>query len=243
MRHMLNDEIEELRELALVAHGKMGGTWQVRGVGVICNEDLERVVAAYLAKVSPIAVAELAGKALRMLKALEEAPKLAAQKPAIDGFFFRNAGRHFQEAQPQGERLRLHRASGHHQATRLYVMEKRDQISRFFKASDIWPDDPACCLIRVHLKLLERLDELRERIGSSFRVVDGYRTPTLNGRISRRGFTHVDGLAAHVTCSPDRSAQLCQLADKLFPDGGVGIIRSRQYVHVDVSGTRTRWDG
>jgi uncharacterized protein YcbK (DUF882 family) len=189
----------------------------------------------------PFAIAELAARMRRLRKALAEAPRAAPQTPAVDGFFFRACSRFFQEARPQDEQAQLHAVSGRHTAARLWKMEREDVVSRFFKAQDVWPPDPACAYVRISPKLLELLDELREKVGPTFRIVSGYRTPGYNRSVSGRGFLHVDGLAAHVTASAQRSALLCQLADELFQGGGVGFYPGRRYVHVDVSGDKARW--
>lgn len=242
MFHVFDDDVETLRQTALTTHAKLGGKWQVQGFRIVCNEELERVVGTYLAQASPLAVAELAARARRLQKALDEAPRRQDEQPAVDGFFFRNARRFYREAEPQGEEMRIHLGSGHFHAARLWSLARQDPVGKHVRAGDLWPPDPACRYLRISLKLIERLDEMRDRVGSSFRILDGYRTRSYNGRVSRRGHTHVDGLAAHVTCSPARSALLCHWADRLFQDGGVGYIVSRQYVHVDVRGSRERWE-
>lgn len=94
--------------------------------------------------------------------------------------------------------------------------------------------------IRLDPLLPKRIQELRDAFGESIEILSPYRTVTYNklcrGEPKSR---HKAGQAADLTCN--NVAELYRLADKMFPNGGVGYYPDENFVHVDTRGFRTRW--
>ena len=82
--------------------------------------------------------------------------------------------------------------------------------------------------------LLEKLDELRERVGSPIYVSSGYRCPTHNATVGGVwNSQHVYATAADIICSSITVRELADLCRELGFDG-VGEYRYSGFVHVDM---------
>ena len=91
---------------------------------------------------------------------------------------------------------------------------------------------------------IRKLDAFRERVGEPVYINSGVRCkahnadPTVGGASDSR---HLYGDAADIRCNDKTPRQLYDIADELFPNGGVGLYSWG--IHVDDRGHRARWTG
>ncbi len=89
---------------------------------------------------------------------------------------------------------------------------------------------------------IRKLDAFRERVGEPVYVNSGIRCPEHNeavgGAVQSR---HLYGDAADIRCLNKTPRELYDIADELFPNGGVGLYGWG--IHVDDRGTKYRWIG
>lgn len=98
--------------------------------------------------------------------------------------------------------------------------------------------------------LLEKLDQLRERVGFPIFVSSGYRCPTWNSDPRVGGVSnsqHVRGSAADIYCNEISVEELANLAAEIGFDG-IGRYYGSDFVHVDCRSNGTepncyRWIG
>jgi uncharacterized protein YcbK (DUF882 family) len=98
------------------------------------------------------------------------------------------------------------------------------------------------------IKLMEQLEVLRAELGNKrIRINSGYRTPSHNRSIGgeRRSY-HLTAKAADIAMSDYTPSQIKNTIERLISEGkmlqgGVGLYRT--FVHYDIRGTRSRWNG
>ena len=92
--------------------------------------------------------------------------------------------------------------------------------------------------------LIDKLNEIREAYGKPVVVNSGYRSPERNAAVGGvKNSMHVQGKAADIRPTAENASDLPELqriCDRLNPAGGVGFYNT--FCHVDVRGTRARWD-
>ena len=91
---------------------------------------------------------------------------------------------------------------------------------------------------------IRKLDAFRERVGEPVYVNSGIRCPEHNADPTVGGASdsrHLYGDAADIRCNDKTPRELYDIADELFPDGGVGLYGWG--IHVDDRGCRARWVG
>ena len=100
-----------------------------------------------------------------------------------------------------------------------------------------------CCgAVKIDPELVRRLQKMREEIGQPLIVNSGYRCPEHNRAVGGAADSqHLYGRAADVSCPSIVIGRLHTIAEKYFPDGGVG--KYAGFVHVDTRGTTARWNG
>ena len=115
------------------------------------------------------------------------------------------------------------------------------KISENFKLSEF---ECRCCkTVKLDSELLERLQKMRDEAGRPLVISgSGYRCPAHNRAVGgASGSQHMEGKAADYRIPGMSNEQQRQLAEKHFPDGGVGFYNN--FVHVDVRGRKARWSG
>lgn len=81
--------------------------------------------------------------------------------------------------------------------------------------------------------LLEKLDELRERVGEAVHVTCMYRCPSHNAEVGGvPNSQHVDGTAADIYCDGLTVDELADIAEAVGFDG-IGRYYGDEFVHVD----------
>ena len=91
---------------------------------------------------------------------------------------------------------------------------------------------------------VHKLDTFRERVGEPVYINSGIRCPahnadpTVGGAANSR---HLYGDAADIRCLNKTPRELYDIADEIFPNGGVGLYSWG--IHVDDRGYRARWTG
>lgn len=96
----------------------------------------------------------------------------------------------------------------------------------------------------VDMRLVEALQQLRDRLGKPIVVNSGIRCEKHNAKIpnSSKNSQHVLGKAADIRCKGYKSEQIASEAEEIaeFANGGLGLYDT--FVHVDVRNGRARWD-
>lgn len=96
-------------------------------------------------------------------------------------------------------------------------------------------------VIFISLTLVDILQKVRTHFGKRVTVNGAYRTPSHNK--SQNGATnsqHLYGLAADIVVSGTAPKAVAQYVETLLPNsGGIGIYKN--FTHVDVRSTKSRW--
>lgn len=119
-------------------------------------------------------------------------------------------------------------------------MRKNDiQISANFRLYEF--ESPDTQEVIVHPLLVQKLQQLRERIGRPIHINSAYRTPEHNKAIGgAKNSEHPKGTAADLDCPEGMSID--QFAAECEAVGFDGIGKYHTFVHVDVRGYKARWD-
>lgn len=102
--------------------------------------------------------------------------------------------------------------------------------------------------VRVSPLLVQTLEKIQDSLHmGSIEILSAYRPPELNrakGGVSNS--THIDGLAADIELIPRAYPidDFWKVCDEVVGDtGGVGMYRTQRFVHIDVRGYKSRWEG
>lgn len=153
------------------------------------------------------------------------------------------SGRVFHVVEPSWADEALYAPAVPEAAAPLITADDDAPLSQHFKMSEFRPRDPKYRFVRISPELIRLLEELRAAVGHPLLVNSGYRPKAYNASVGGASLsTHIDGLAADISCLQVPTSVLHQEADKLVGDrGGVGYYPSQEFVHVDLRGTRVRW--
>lgn len=101
-----------------------------------------------------------------------------------------------------------------------------------------------CCgMVMVQPELVKKLEGLRRLAGGPVVVTSGYRCPANNKSVGGVvNSYHTRGMVADVFVYAISPQQLAEMAEQVGFDG-IGIYQEQGFVHVDVRGYRTRWEG
>jgi hypothetical protein len=120
------------------------------------------------------------------------------------------------------------------------------KLSPNFSLGEFRPKSGAYDGVRVHPDLVAALEKIRSKAGGkAIRITSAYRPPEYNRAVGGvPNSAHVDGLAADIYCDGLSTGALWDIANEVIGDGGgVGYYPSSQFVHIDVRGYRSRWEG
>ncbi len=115
------------------------------------------------------------------------------------------------------------------------------QVSENFNLTEFQCKGSSCCgnTLRIHPELVKRLQAMRSELGSWIMITSGYRCRSNNAKAGgSQDSQHPLGTAADIRAA--NMPRLKELAEKYFPDGGVGVSYAN-HIHVDVRGRRARW--
>jgi uncharacterized protein YcbK (DUF882 family) len=94
-------------------------------------------------------------------------------------------------------------------------------------------------LVKIDEELIEKLQQLRDRIGLPITVHSGYRTPEHNKKVGGSpNSQHLEGKAADISVKGWTPKKLAELTE-IVGFNGIGIYET--FVHVDVRGKKARW--
>ena len=120
------------------------------------------------------------------------------------------------------------------------------KLSNNFNYSEFACKGTGCCgkTAVCDPRLVDGLEQLRKLAGKPLTINSGFRCKTHNARIGGADDSiHTYGMAADVkTPNGLTDEQFRTMAEMVsqFRDGGIGIYNGR--IHVDVRGTKARWD-
>ncbi len=98
-----------------------------------------------------------------------------------------------------------------------------------------------CRKLKLNINLLLKLEELRIKTGPLI-INSGYRCTTHNKNVGgASGSKHLKGTAADLRAVNMSPANVYNHANQIFNNGGVG--KYNTFTHVDVRGSRSRWNG
>lgn len=121
----------------------------------------------------------------------------------------------------------------------------RQPISKHFVSTEF--DDGVSDYTIVDTKLLELLDELRDRVGTPVHVTSGYRSAEKQAQLKAQGYktaksisTHQVGCAVDITTGQHTGIELEQIA-RLVGFKAVGV--ADDWIHVDIRMDKERrWE-
>ena len=122
----------------------------------------------------------------------------------------------------------------------LDILSKLDKV-KHFKLDEFRCKH--CKKLKLDINLLLKLEELRLKTGPLI-INSGYRCPVYNRSKavgSNDNSQHIMGTAADIKATKMSVDNVYNNADKIFSNGGVG--KYNTFTHVDVRGTRSRWNG
>lgn len=96
--------------------------------------------------------------------------------------------------------------------------------------------------ILIDTQLMWLLQYIRDIFEKPVIINSAYRTPAYNKKVGGATLSrHIQGQAADIVVKGVSPAEVYKTADKLVTMGGVG--KYDTFTHVDVRGTKTRWEG
>lgn len=97
--------------------------------------------------------------------------------------------------------------------------------------------------IIISEKLVKILQAIRSHFGQPVNLTSGYRTVSHNKKVGGADYSqHIYGMAADVVVVGVRPDEVADYAETLLPNTG-GIGRYKDFTHIDVRSTKSRWNG
>lgn len=96
-------------------------------------------------------------------------------------------------------------------------------------------------------ELAKNLQVLRDYLGEPLRILSAYRTIAHNAKVGGKpNSLHLKAMAADLSCKSKTPKQLHAIIEKLIAEkkmkqGGLGLYKG--FVHYDIRGRKTRWNG
>mgnify|MGYP001180922480 CR=1 FL=1 len=161
-------------------------------------------------------------------------------------------GKRFPKAHLSEAEAARYGVTGIYSAAPLLALDPDELLSEHFRAREFFPQDASYRFLRIAPELIERLEQLRKKLGDRpITIHSAYRPPAYNrsvGGVSNSA--HIDGLAADISAAGTSTDALYRLCDQVIGEGGgVGYYPHLQFVHIDVRGRRggsrfySRWTG
>lgn len=96
--------------------------------------------------------------------------------------------------------------------------------------------------IFIDSDLVNVLQKIRSHFGKSVTITSAYRTPTKNKACGGTTYSqHLYGKAADIQVKGIAPEKVAKYAESILKNGGVG--RYKTFTHIDVRGTKSRWNG
>lgn len=156
------------------------------------------------------------------------------------------SGKRFSQARLSEAEAARYGVTGVYSAAPLLAIDPDEPLSEHFRAREFFPQDASYRFLRIAPELLDRLEQIRHRLGGRpITIHSAYRPPAYNrsvGGVSNS--THIDGLAADLSAANTSTDALYRACDEVIGQGGgVGYYPGQQFVHIDVRGHHSRWTG
>lgn len=92
-------------------------------------------------------------------------------------------------------------------------------------------------------KLVNILQAIRNHFGQPITITSGYRTISHNKKVGGEVYSqHIYGTAADIQVAGVAPSDVADYAEKILPGTG-GVGRYKDFTHVDVRPTKSRWNG
>jgi uncharacterized protein YcbK (DUF882 family) len=96
--------------------------------------------------------------------------------------------------------------------------------------------------IFIDTELANVLQKIRDHFGKPVTITSAYRTPTKNKVCGGSPYSqHLYGRAADIKVKGIAPSKVADYAETILKNGGVG--RYKTFTHIDVRGTKARWNG
>ena len=116
------------------------------------------------------------------------------------------------------------------------------ELSKNFKVREFACSDGSDPIF-VAPGLVSVLQAIRSHFGKAVNINSGYRTPAKNRAVDGAAYSqHLYGTAADISIKGVSPKEIAAYAETLLPkSGGIGIYPT--FVHIDVRGVKSRWNG
>jgi uncharacterized protein YcbK (DUF882 family) len=116
------------------------------------------------------------------------------------------------------------------------------KVSKNFKVKEFACTDGTDPIF-IDSELVEVLQKIRDHFGQAVTINSAYRTPPKNKAVGGKAYSqHLYGRAADIAVRGKTPKKVAEYAEKLMPKkGGIGIYKN--FVHIDVRATKSRWNG
>lgn len=112
------------------------------------------------------------------------------------------------------------------------------QISKNFKLYEF--QCKHCGVVKVHPKLVQMVQRVRDHFGKPVIINSGYRCPTHNKAVGGASDSqHVKGTAADIVVQDVPASKVADFCES-FADG---LGRYKNFTHIDCRGYKARWKG
>ena len=126
-------------------------------------------------------------------------------------------------------------------AVKIYQKGSSEKLSANFKIREFDCKGAGCCSqTKVDGKLVEYLQQIRDKFQKPVYIQSGYRCPTHNAKVENAASKskHMDGLAADIAVEGVTPLEVAQLAEVI---GVKGIGLYDDFVHIDTRKTKSFW--
>lgn len=126
-------------------------------------------------------------------------------------------------------------------AVKIYQKGSSENLSANFKIREFDCKGAGCCSqTKVDEKLVEYLQQIRDKFQKPVYIQSGYRCPTHNAKVENAASKskHMDGLAADIAVEGVAPLEVAQLAESI---GVKGIGLYDDFVHIDTRQKKSFW--
>lgn len=116
------------------------------------------------------------------------------------------------------------------------------KLSANFKVKEFACSDSSDPIF-IDSELVTILQKIRTHFGKAVTITSAYRTPPHNKSVDGTTYSqHLYGKAADIKVKGVAPKTVAAYAEKLLPNrGGIGTYKT--FTHIDVRGTKSRWNG
>lgn len=117
-----------------------------------------------------------------------------------------------------------------------------EKLSANFKVKEFACKDGSDPIF-IDPELVDLLQKIRNHFGKAVNINSAYRTPAYNKKVGGATYSqHLYGTACDIRITGVRPKEVADYVEILMPNkGGIGIYKN--FTHVDVRKTKSRWNG